>query len=209
MAAISSIIVLGTDMYHYVILAVVCIDQKIENNWFECRCFFFFKQKTASGMRISDWSSDVCSSDLDHLRGSEAFGRPFAPIMARDMGFAPGCRRMTAVDGAKPGSVAAPQRAQSPGQRMPVAIGQSAQQLHQRSIGPARLMSVTIAVSAKAAAGADPSKLSSMPSRPCARTAAAICPASGCSSSTRPPMSGRAGSEEHPSELQALMRNPY
>src|SRR3546814_20414251 len=26
---------------------------------------FFFKQKTAYGMRISDWSSDVCSSDLD------------------------------------------------------------------------------------------------------------------------------------------------
>src|SRR3546814_2405982 len=26
-------------------------------------CFFFFKQKTAYEMRISDWSSDVCSSD--------------------------------------------------------------------------------------------------------------------------------------------------
>src|SRR3546814_8665617 len=31
----------------------------VENN-----CFFFFKQKTAYEMRISDWSSDVCSSDL-------------------------------------------------------------------------------------------------------------------------------------------------
>src|SRR3546814_20304710 len=30
-----------------------------------CWClFFFFKQKTAYEMRISDWSSDVCSSDL-------------------------------------------------------------------------------------------------------------------------------------------------
>src|SRR3546814_2320446 len=29
-----------------------------------CLCFFFFKQKTAYEMRISDWSSDVCSSDL-------------------------------------------------------------------------------------------------------------------------------------------------
>src|SRR3546814_2621681 len=31
-----------------------------------CRllCVFFFKQKTAYEMRISDWSSDVCSSDL-------------------------------------------------------------------------------------------------------------------------------------------------
>src|SRR3546814_4119902 len=30
--------------------------------------FFFFKQKTAYEMRISDWSSDVCSSDLIDLR---------------------------------------------------------------------------------------------------------------------------------------------
>src|SRR3546814_7022301 len=31
--------------------------------------FFFFKQKTAYEMRISDWSSDVCSSDLPQLFG--------------------------------------------------------------------------------------------------------------------------------------------
>src|SRR3546814_16936213 len=30
----------------------------------QCVFFFFFKQKTAYEMRISDWSSDVCSSDL-------------------------------------------------------------------------------------------------------------------------------------------------
>src|SRR3546814_4637229 len=37
-----------------------------------CRLlFFFFKQKTAYEMRISDWSSDVCSSDLyRHRPGS-------------------------------------------------------------------------------------------------------------------------------------------
>src|SRR3546814_1028748 len=39
--------------------------------WYSmCLCegiMFFFKQKTAYEMRISDWSSDVCSSDL-HLR---------------------------------------------------------------------------------------------------------------------------------------------
>src|SRR3546814_12645935 len=29
--------------------------------------FFFFKQKTAYEVRISDWSSDVCSSDVDVL----------------------------------------------------------------------------------------------------------------------------------------------
>src|SRR3546814_3834469 len=31
-------------------------------------CFFFFKQKTAYEMRISDWSSDVCSSDLGFIQ---------------------------------------------------------------------------------------------------------------------------------------------
>src|SRR3546814_10084749 len=38
---------------------------------FSCYFVFFFKQKTAYEMRISDWSSDVCSSDLlarAHLR---------------------------------------------------------------------------------------------------------------------------------------------
>src|SRR3546814_4544366 len=41
--------------------------------------FFFFKQKTAYELRISDWSSDVCSSDLrrrerlDALIGDPAF----------------------------------------------------------------------------------------------------------------------------------------
>src|SRR3546814_2810437 len=32
--------------------------------WYFWLFFFFFKQKTAYEMRISDWSSDVCSSDL-------------------------------------------------------------------------------------------------------------------------------------------------
>src|SRR3546814_9739377 len=32
--------------------------------WYVYVFFFFFKQKTAYEMRISDWSSDVCSSDL-------------------------------------------------------------------------------------------------------------------------------------------------
>src|SRR3546814_1566285 len=33
--------------------------------------FYFFKQKTAYEMRISDWSSDVCSSDLANIRWAE------------------------------------------------------------------------------------------------------------------------------------------
>src|SRR3546814_5797923 len=41
---------------------------------------FFFKQKTAYEMRISDWSSDVCSSDLEAstgvMEGNRIHGRP-------------------------------------------------------------------------------------------------------------------------------------
>src|SRR3546814_21139863 len=47
--------------------------------------FFFFKQKTAYEMRISDWSSDVCSSDL--AEGDEQ--------QAREDGKAPGERGKT------------------------------------------------------------------------------------------------------------------
>src|SRR3546814_19687183 len=41
---------------------------------FTCLVFFFFKQKTAYEMRISDWSSDVCSSDLRTLVNSTSTG---------------------------------------------------------------------------------------------------------------------------------------
>src|SRR3546814_10238005 len=40
--------------------------------------FFFFKQKTAYEMRISDWSSDVCSSDLVSGRSPEGWARAVA-----------------------------------------------------------------------------------------------------------------------------------
>src|SRR3546814_4258898 len=41
-------------LYYFLIIRVIS----------DCCFFFFFKQKTAYDMRISDWSSDVCSSDL-------------------------------------------------------------------------------------------------------------------------------------------------
>src|SRR3546814_8392080 len=41
-------------------------------------CFFFVKQKTAYEMRISDWSSDVCSSDLAAEDVDLAMLGPFA-----------------------------------------------------------------------------------------------------------------------------------
>src|SRR3546814_2532479 len=49
---------------------------------------FFFKRKTAYEMRISDWSSDVCSSDLDaavvHVA---AAGRAHGEVAARAIDF--------------------------------------------------------------------------------------------------------------------------
>src|SRR3546814_1314051 len=56
-----------------------------------CTCllyFFFFKQKTAYEMRISDWSSDVCSSDLELFPYSRPrlFQFPFEQIEPRNRG---------------------------------------------------------------------------------------------------------------------------
>src|SRR3546814_3810383 len=50
-----------------------------------CLIFFFFKQKTAYEMRISDWSSDVCSSDLaDALDLDTLAGALLAAVEAAD-----------------------------------------------------------------------------------------------------------------------------
>src|SRR3546814_3908159 len=46
--------------------------------WISILFFFFFKQKTAYDMRISDWSSDVCSSDL----GTERVRKVNSPRLA-------------------------------------------------------------------------------------------------------------------------------
>src|SRR3546814_16921597 len=46
--------------------------------------FFFFKQKTAYEMRISDWSSDVCSSDLMIALRYEESGSTGVVILLRD-----------------------------------------------------------------------------------------------------------------------------
>src|SRR3546814_3874415 len=43
--------------------------------------FFFFKQKTAYEMRISDWSSDVCSSDLADYALSSDFHTGFRRLL--------------------------------------------------------------------------------------------------------------------------------
>src|SRR3546814_3049973 len=53
----------------FYVVGVVCFVQNMTGYVFGS--FFFFKQKTAYEMRISDWSSDVCSSDLQHRHGEE------------------------------------------------------------------------------------------------------------------------------------------
>src|SRR3546814_9661262 len=49
-------------------------------------CFFFFKQKTAYEMRISDWSSDVCSSDLSRDGTRWISARPASLLPVRVLG---------------------------------------------------------------------------------------------------------------------------
>src|SRR3546814_9247096 len=46
-------------------------------------CFFFFKQKTAYEMRISDWSSDVCSSDLSTPGKMQLYTRNLNEVHSR------------------------------------------------------------------------------------------------------------------------------
>src|SRR3546814_5537190 len=46
---------------------------------------FFFKQKTAYEMRISDWSSDVCSSDLPNEERDSGVLHPFYHLPRRDL----------------------------------------------------------------------------------------------------------------------------
>src|SRR3546814_1108757 len=43
--------------------------------------FFFFKQKTAYDVRISDWSSDVCSSDLPDFERRRFDGREAVQVL--------------------------------------------------------------------------------------------------------------------------------
>src|SRR3546814_15502946 len=54
--------------------------------------FFLFKQKTAYEMRISDWSSDVCSSDLQMRREGATVAKCTIERLMRAMGLA-GVRR--------------------------------------------------------------------------------------------------------------------
>src|SRR3546814_17061954 len=61
--------------------------------------FFFFKQKTAYEVRISDWSSDVCSSDLDSLPDVTPLGNTWIPEFALLDALAPLDERIAATPG--------------------------------------------------------------------------------------------------------------
>src|SRR3546814_16929354 len=68
-------------------------------------CFFFFKQKTAYEMRISDWSSDVCSSDLVVVDGTAEVTREdevFRLRQSESTFIAPGQRHRLANHGPAP-----------------------------------------------------------------------------------------------------------
>src|SRR3546814_10328626 len=67
---------------------------------------FFFKQKTAYEMRISDWSSDVCSSDLEAVRD----GKASAMISAGNTGatMASALLRMGRIKGVSRPAIATP-----------------------------------------------------------------------------------------------------
>src|SRR3546814_5788955 len=65
--------------------------------------FYFFKQKTAYEMRISDWSSDVCSSDLDrHQDGQRDHFLDRVVEQADDLGGDKGCTQIDHQPGKTP-----------------------------------------------------------------------------------------------------------
>src|SRR3546814_4273034 len=71
----------------------VCL-RRYECGVFVYYLFFFFKQKTAYEMRISDWSSDVCSSDLGRVwTGAENLLRLFNDLHRMNFHYHPPASR--------------------------------------------------------------------------------------------------------------------
>src|SRR3546814_1294915 len=63
----------------------MCVYDMVCTLFCSCVLFFFFKQKTAYEMRISDWSSDVCSSDLAAGHRVTGAQREAADLARRDV----------------------------------------------------------------------------------------------------------------------------
>src|SRR3546814_8066600 len=67
-------------IYTYIYIEIVCL----------IYILFFFKQKTAYEMRISDWSSDVCSSDrelVQNVLGLDLVGLLTGPMPTQPLGW--------------------------------------------------------------------------------------------------------------------------
>src|SRR3546814_5001259 len=74
--------------------------------------FFFFKQKTAYEMRISDWSSDVCSSDLARIEaqfGPELVARHHGQAVVAILAVVPEAEVAVIVDLAETQALGQPQ----------------------------------------------------------------------------------------------------
>src|SRR3546814_12344986 len=110
--------------------------------------FFFFKQKTAYEMRISDWSSDVCSSDLTRRKGGTAMSQPFSRFLhpfevARHPSLEPEVKRAILASWASDRSAVRnqPGLRQPPGARRPIPVDEilaamhTLDQGHERQIG--------------------------------------------------------------------------
>src|SRR3546814_1139876 len=101
--------------------------------------FFFFKQKTAYEMRISDWSSDVCSSDLHPADGGQLEDEPQPP---RGGGAGPEARldagrqeaRLRSRGGRRRPAVHRPALGADPGGRRPAA-GEVRRRSEERRVG--------------------------------------------------------------------------
>src|SRR3546814_3621079 len=93
--------------------------------------FFFFKQKTAYEMRISDWSSDVCSSDLERHRNTD--GRDLENAEAR---LARDARHVVDEQvGRRPDQGAAAGEDGDVGQRDQETLGRKSQRSEERRVG--------------------------------------------------------------------------
>src|SRR3546814_15587735 len=96
--------------------------------------FFFFKQKTAYEMRISDWSSDVCSSDLYSRQGRSCHSRRLC--RHRQVGDAGGGARGVGASGlscARRGPVG--DRGRKSGRRIGYLLADDRQRSEERRVG--------------------------------------------------------------------------
>src|SRR3546814_32862 len=193
--------------------------------------FFFFKQKTAYEMRISDWSSDVCSSDLEALQGTRQLQERLQPSSSLRTNLGSSCSSCLSSTPSASGRVAssaiAPVRntkraAGARSRTMASACGPSkpgmlTSESTSRGAGPSSADSSEASLSTRTHSASMPawrssiiasSASSALSSTSTTRQRAAALPATGAASEIlRRLVEHR--SDEHTSELQSLMRISY